>query len=241
MKKMSVFLVVGLCLLLFTGCANKPVSPVSTYKFTIDGVLVKDMASGYDVAWFRVLKDSLAYDSAIITVDSDTVPNFIGHNYMNFDVVLKPESTYTVKVSCPNYDFSLTKYIIIPDTFHISIIDPVVNRGGQQTTISWTASQYASGYFVIVSPPSPEAVGHSALVNSSPETVDPPAFRTTSQDRVIYGTYLVYVVSYRESYLLYNYLFSIPDSLPTGNLNGANGTIGAGVIAPEGFIVVTTL
>jgi hypothetical protein len=244
MKKASIFLVAGLCLLLFTGCANKPVSPVTTYKFTIDGVVVKDMNYREDIAYFVVQRDSLPFDSAVITVESETLSSYGSGEYyfaLPFTVFI-PRDTLNIIISCASDSVTFNKRIVMPDTFRITDILPSrLDPGGDSRVIYWTASQYASGYFVVVSH-SP-AVGHNALVsyNSTTETIDRSAFRT-SQDGLITGTYPVYVVSYRESFLSYiGMIFAIPDSLPTGNIDGANGTIGAGVIAPKDSIVVTTL
>jgi len=51
--------------------------------------------------------------------------------------------------------------------------------------------------------------------------------------RFITGTYQINLVSYRASFLYYPGMeFYLPAGLPSGNIQGANGTIGAGVIAP---------
>ncbi|MCJ7508146.1 MAG: hypothetical protein MUO85_05370 [candidate division Zixibacteria bacterium] len=242
MKNVSIFLVVGLCLLLFIGCANKPVSPVSTYKFTIDGVLVKDMNLMQDIAYFIVQRDSLPFDSADVIVEGDTLESYGSGEYYLVGpfTTFHPNDTLDITITSESDSVTFTKKIIMPDTFRITDIAPGrLNPGGGSSVIYWTASQYASGYFVVVS--NPPAVGHNALVdyNSTQEEILQSAFQDI-HNNVIPGIYSVYVVSYRESFLLYDPYFDLPNGLPRDNLQfyEANGTIGAGVIAPKDSIIV---
>jgi len=47
----------------------------------------------------------------------------------------------------------------------------------------------------------------------------------------------VFLVSYRASFVYYSGMeFYLPAGLPSGNISGANGTIGAGVVAPSASI-----
>jgi hypothetical protein len=198
------------------------------------------MEHNCDFVEFNILKDSSPYDSAMITVNDDTIPNTGNGIYCSYMVELVPKSAHSVKVVCPNHNFSLSRYINVPDTFHITDILPSrQNPGGDTTYIYWTASQYNAGCFVVVS--HPPAAGHNERVNysSAMETILPSAFRSSRTDILIEGTYSVYVVSYCESFLLYNFYFNFPYGLPKDNLSGAKGTIGAGVIAPKDSIVVT--
>ncbi len=244
MKKILILVGVASCLLFLVTCVNKPTGEQENkYRFAINGVLVKDMNYRWDIAYFVIQRDSLPFDSAVVIVEDDTLYSYGNGEYSlaaSFST-FHPKDTLNVVISCASDSFTFSKKIVMPDTFHIiDIVPKRQNPGGETRYIYWTASQYASGYFVIVS--HPPAVGHNALVsyNYTQETIDRAAFRT-SQGDLDTGTYLVYVVSYRETFLLYDTNFDLPDGLPEGNLDGAIGTIGAGVIAPRDSIEVTSL
>lgn len=241
MKKILILVLAGLCLFLSLRC-GKGVNSPQTGQFIINGALVKDMTNSQDIVEFIVRRDSVLFDSAIVTVDGDTIASYgYGGRYYRVTLAnkLHPKDTLNIVISSPSDSVVFTKNIIMPDTFHITYILPNRdNPGGETRNIYWTLSQYTSGYFVVVSCSS--AVGHNKLVdyNSTQETIDPSAFRT-SQGGIVPGTYSVYVVSYRESFISYTGIpFSLPSGLPSGNINGASGTIGAGVIAPKDYIIV---
>jgi len=243
MKKISILVLAGLCLFLFLRCGNGVISPETGHQFIINGALVKNMTYNQDVIEFTIRRDSVLFNSAIVTVEKDTIASYGYGRYFRVTPAdkLHPKDTLNIVVSFPSDSVTFTKDIIMPDTFHITDILPnYQNPNGQNTMlIYWTASQYASGYFVVVS--NPPAVGHNQLVsyNYTMETIDPSAF-TTSQGGIVYGTYSVYVASYKESFISYTGIpFSLPSGLPSGNVNGASGTIGVGVISPKDSIVVT--
>ena len=240
MKKILILVLVGLGLFLFLKC-GKGVNSPQTGQFIINGALVKDMTNNWDIVEFIIRRDSVLFNSAIVTVDGDTIASYGNGRYFRLTLAnkLHPKDTLNIVISSSSDSVVFTKNIIMPDTFHITYILPNRdNPGGGTRNIYWTLSQYTSGYFVVVSYPS--AVGHNQLVsyNSTQETIDPSAFRT-SQGDLVSGTYSVYVVSYRESFVSYTGIpFSLPSGLPSGNINGASGTIGAGVIAPKDYIIV---
>jgi hypothetical protein len=243
MKRIIGFLVVSLCLFLFIGCENKPTSPETTYKFTINGVVVKDINYREDIAYFVVQRDSIPFDSAVITIEGDTVSSYGSGEYYSVSpfTVFWPKDTLDIVISCDSTTFS--KRIVMPDTFHITNIwPPQENPNGDPRYVSWSGSDSASGYFIAVFNSSDsQAVGYTSLVDynfTENREVPRTTFRNSSQTEVIPGTYYVYVVAYRESFLLYDFGFDLPGGLPTGNIDGANGTIGAGVIAPKDSIIV---
>ncbi|MFQ6032404.1 MAG: hypothetical protein ACE5K2_05720, partial [Candidatus Zixiibacteriota bacterium] len=88
----------------------------------------------------------------------------------------------------------------------------------------------------------PGLVGCTTLdeFNNRRETIPREAFRI-GEEIVIYGIYEVYVIAYFRSFLEYRGMpFELPGGLPTNNLDGANGTIGAGVVAEKKYIRVVT-
>ena len=98
----------------------------------------------------------------------------------------------------------------------------------------------ASGYFYsMVRPDGSEGftrvieldeLGHLGI------RIDPDAFYH-ELDVFVTGTYQVFLVAYNSSFLYYPGMeFYVPGGLPSGNLSGANGTIGAGVVAASASI-----
>ncbi|MFQ6002204.1 MAG: hypothetical protein ACE5KJ_00475, partial [Candidatus Zixiibacteriota bacterium] len=88
----------------------------------------------------------------------------------------------------------------------------------------------------------PGVVGYTTLddLNVGSQNIPPEAFRI-GEETVIYGIYEVYVIAYFRSFLEYRGMpFELPGGLPTNNLDGANGTIGAGVVAEKKYIRVVT-
>ncbi len=244
MKRNLVFLLF-FPLVLFLSCGGKtttrPTKP--KYKFTINGVVVKDLSLGKDIAYFTVLRDSTAFDSAVVKVGPDTLENHPGGIYSKEDSYLFGfEDAIVVRVSSAKDNFAVNFNDTVPGFFHITDITNIVDRevhSGDIPRILFTSSANASGYFIsVIKRNNTEgAKGHTALIpwdkiGNYPIPAD--AFGDRFGNFVT-GTYLIYLIAYNKSFVAYSPFmkFELPAGLPKdNNISGANGTIGAGVVAP---------
>lgn len=246
--KRNLFFLLLFSLVLFLSCGGKtttrPTKP--KYKFTINGVVVKDLSLGKDIAYFTVLRDSTAFDSAVVRVGADTLKNQGSGTYYK-ETPLSFGQNVSITISCAKDSFSLATSRLIPSNFYIDDLPldgDTLNPGGQSVPVSWGPSINAFGYFLSVVKPdtTPGVVGYTILdnLNDRSETILPTGFRT-SQGTLVYGRYYVYVIAYYKSFLRYPEMpFELAQGLPTDNLSGANGTIGAGVVAEKKYIRVVT-
>lgn len=249
MKKSLTFLLL-FPLVLFFYCGGKRTTRPSKpkYEFTINGVVVKNLNLGMDIAYFTILRDSVLFDSAVVKVGSDTLENQGSGVYHDeapqlFDF----GQNISISVSCAEDSFSLDTFMVIPDAFYIDDLpldDDTLNPGGLSVPVSWRPSVHASGYFLSIVKPdtTPGLVGYTTLddLNDGRENIPPEAFRIG--DNLIEGRYEVYVIAYYESFLEYPGMpFELAHGLPIDNLDGANGTIGAGMVAEKKYIRVVAL
>ena len=254
MKNMSfksIGLVVLLGILLSLSCNGKVTTrPEQTnYRFTINGVVVKDIDLNKDIIYLEVLRDSVTFDSAAVIVGKYTIANQgngiyrkEASNLFNFG------QSISISITCAKDNFSLTASRTIPGNFHINELPldgDTLDPAGEEVHMTWTPSSGASGYFYSVVKPdtTPGVVGYAHLddLNDRAETIPPQAFRT-SQGTLVEGRYDVYVVSYYRSFTNYQgMVFELPAGLPNDTLENANGIIGAGVVASKKRISVVTL
>jgi hypothetical protein len=247
MEKSLIFLLF-LPLVLFFSCGGKtttrPTKP--KFKFTINGVVVKDLSLGKDIAYFTILRDSTAFDSAVVRVGTDTLNNQgNGIYYKEASQLFNFEQTVSINISSTQDSFSLGTSVLMPGNFLINELpaNDTLNVGGHYFIVSWQASAHASGYFLSVVKPdtTPGIVGYTTLddLNNRSENIPPDAFRIGVN--LVEGCYEVYVIAYSGSFLEYPGMpFELAQGLPKDNLDGANGTIGAGVVAEKKSIRVTT-
>lgn len=244
--RMTFVIILFLCALtLLLSCGGKittrPRPP--KYQFTMNGVVVKDLNLGKDIAYFTVLRDSVAFDSAVIVLETasrtDTLLSQGGGVYseetshlFDFGHVVK------ISISSSVDKFNLTSLMFIPEYFYISV--DTINPGGDPVPVDWSPSNLASGYILsLVTPDTmPPAVGYTDRARGTGLTIPREAFRTSGDD-LVRGIYEVYVIAYYESFPEYpGMVFELPAGLPTDNLKNANGTIGAGVVAQKKHIRV---
>ncbi|MFH1335822.1 MAG: hypothetical protein ABII96_04840 [Candidatus Zixiibacteriota bacterium] len=246
----SIGLVVLLSILLSLSCGGKVITrPNQTnFQFTINGVVVKDMNLNKDIVYFAVLRDSVAFDSAVVKVGNDTIA-YQGNgiyrkeatNLFNFG------QSVSITITSTKDNFSLTASRHIPGSFNINdlpLAGDTLNPAGESVPFTWDVSSNASGYFFSVIRPdtTPGVVGYTALddLNDRSETIPVDAFRT-SQGTLVYGRYEVYVIAYNQSFTNYQgMIFELPAGLSVDNLENANGIIGAGVVAQKKRISVVT-
>lgn len=239
-------LVLFLLIIFFFSCGGKVTTRPDDdeHEFTINGVVVKDMNSGKDIAYFSILRDSDPYAGAVVEVGSDTLENKQdGNYYLEGFPLFGFGKTVSISISSTETDLNVTTSRVIPSSFFIEELpaDDQLNVGGHEVPVQWDASASASGYFLSVGGPA-GSLGYAVLDegNNRAETIPPDAFRDVP-DNLVEGFYEIYVIAFSTSFAYFTSIaFELPAGLPTGNISGANGTIGAGVIAPSATIEVTS-
>jgi hypothetical protein len=236
---------IGLILLISLGLSLSCGGKVTTrteepeYQFTINGILVKDMNLSIDIAHFNVLRDSDPFSGASVVVGTDTLTNQGGGNYhKEASELFGFGEEVTVTVSSSGDNFSLTKTVVIPGSFQITSFNPPVLTSSNYhlLKIYGSASAGAEGYFIDFIKPngSNGYAGLVSLIEMVQGIEDIPRETFEEGGEYITGTYTVYAAAYQGGFPSFPGMpFYLPGDLPTGNLSGANGTIGAGVIAPS--------
>jgi hypothetical protein len=238
--KRSLIFLLFFPLVLFLSCGGKtttrPIKP--KYRFTINGVVVKDLSLGKDIAYFTVLRDSTAFDNALVRVGQDTLKSQGGGIYSKkashlFDF----GDAVTITVSSAVDTFAVNLNANIPGFFYITNITGIsggIMHSEDKPHILFTSSANATGYFIKENNIE-GAKGLNSLIlwdEIGNYTLPDSTFRDI-HDNFITGTYLIYLVAYNKSFLAYSDMkFQLPEGLPKNNISGANGTIGAGVVAP---------
>ncbi len=237
MKKSLVFVLV-FPLVAFFYCGGKRTTRTTQpeYKFTVNGVVVKDLSIGKDIAYFTVLRDSIAFDSALVRVGTDTVESRGGGVYAKeASYLFGFEDTVNITVSSAEDDFTVLFDAVIPGYFRITSINrrQVTAAQADNVVVTFNASANATGYFIsVVRPDGSNGYTDRVLAIEIPNKgVLPDAFNPGGV--FTQGTYLIYMVSYHKSFLRYpGRGFYLPAGLPEDGLTGAHGAIGAGVVAP---------
>lgn len=237
MKKSLVFLLV-FPLILFFFCGGKRTTRTTEpkYKFTINGVVVKDLSLGTDIAYFTILRDSVAFDSALVKVGSDTLKSQGWGIYSKeaphlFDFA----DAITITISSAADDFTLRFDAVIPGYFRMTSINHrnVTASLADQVAVNFNSSANASGYFISVIRPNGSNGYTDRVLAEEIGSKSLPRDPFYIGDNFTTGTYLIYLVSYYQSFSWYPAMeFYLPDGLPQDNISGANGTIGVGVVAP---------
>jgi hypothetical protein len=237
MKRSLVFLLF-LPLVLFFSCGGKtttrPTQP--KYKFTINGVVVKDLSLSKDIAYFTVLRDSTTFDSAVVKVGAYTLTSQgNGTYYKQASQLFNFGQNVSINISSPQDTFNLGTSVLMPGYFQITskARDSVTSAQTNDVAMSFSLSSGASGYFKsIVKPDGSNGFTDVIPATEIPNTSIPRDAFYEGQTFVI-GIYKIYLVAYRASFLVYPGMgFYLPSVLPTNNISSANGTIGAGVVAP---------
>lgn len=233
---------IGLILLLCTGLSLSCGGKVTTrteepeYEFTINGALVKDMDLGKDIACFTILRDSDPVTGAVVIVGSDTLADQGGGKYFKDASKLFDFGEHVLILISSSVDtFALTTSGQVPGSFQITSINPspVTGARAEEVFVYGSSSAGAQGYFMNVIRPD-GSNGYAGLVSLIDMIQGKRLPRDTFGEggAFLTGTYKVYAVAYHGSFVSYPGMpFYLPDDLPTGNISGANGTIGAGVVA----------
>jgi hypothetical protein len=237
MKKSLIFLLL-FPLVIFLHCGGKRTTRTSEpeYEFTINGVVVKDLTIGKDIAYFTVLRDSVAFDSAVVRVGVDTLESKGGGVYSEeashlFDL----GEVLGIAVSSAEDHFTLSFDAVVPGSFGITSINhrTVTAALADKVVVNFSASQNATGYFISVKRPDGSNGFTERILGEEIGYKNLPPDPFYVGDTFVGGTYLIYLVSYYKGFLRYPGMgFYLPAGLPDGDLAGAYGTIGVGVVAP---------
>jgi hypothetical protein len=247
MKKLILFLMTAVLLFGYS-CGNKPTGP-STEKptFTIYGAVVKDMNVSKDIVYFTVRRNDTLYNEATVKVGNKTILNSGAGLYDSIfaDTTFHVKTAYTDSIISSLDTVTITFGFTMPDTFKIKPLPlpgDTLNAGGHSVVVEWTPSASDSGYFISVAKGDAILGANldSATVGETQYTILPKTFQNSASNLVT-GYYYVYVVAYNRSFVSYSDTFALPAGLPSNNITGAKGTIGAGVIAIKAIIYVTTL
>jgi hypothetical protein len=231
-------LILFLLIIFFFSCGGKVVTrpPDDQHEFTINGVVLKDMNTGKDIAYFAILKNGDPFDGALVKVNSDTLDNQgNGNYYLEGFPLFDFGQNVSISISSAADQFSLITSRQMPGSFQITDINytTVTSALSDDVRVTFGTSGGASGYFYSVVKPD-GSDGFTAVIQPN-QFGDTPIQRDAFYDGLdvfITGTYQVFLVAYGFSFLYYPSMeFYVPGGLPSGNLSGANGTIGAGVVA----------
>lgn len=238
MSTVKIGLVILLGAFLSLSCNGKTTtrSKQTNYQFTINGALVKDRNSGKDIAYFTILRDSVLFNGALVKVGADTIKSLGNGVYQKKATALfNYGQNISIAISSVQDNFSISTSILMPGSFEIIEIDPRDSMTASQTDLVYVKfglSAGASGYFMSVLQPGGEN-GYTTVIPAigiGNAKIDRSAFY--NGNNAVPGWYDVYVVAYRSSFLAYpGMTFFLPAGLPANSIPGANGTIGAGVIA----------
>ena len=236
-------LVLFLLIIFFFSCGGKVTTrpPSDDFEFTINGVVVKDMNSGKDIAYFSILRNGDPFAGAVVMVNSDTLENEGNGNYfLDGFPLFNYGQTVLINISSAADDFDLSASRQMPGSFEITEINWPTIRSAQShlVRVTYSISTGASGYFYSVVKPD-GSDGFTTVIEPS-QFGETPIQRDAFLDELgefETGTYQVFLVAYNPSFLYYPGMeFYVPGGLPSGNLSGANGTIGAGVVAASASI-----
>ena len=231
-----VFLLGALLILSCNGKTTTRTKPTN-FQFTINGVLVKDTSLGKDIISFEVLRDSVAFDSAVVKVGTDTVKNSGSGTYFKQATHLfNYGQNVTISISVAKDNFVLNTSILMPGSFKITGQNhpKVTGNSASDMILYFSFSSGASGYFVSILQPG-DVDGYTGTLAGNDLSGEgmhiPTETFYNGSNNLVFGKYKVYLVAYRNSFLAYpGMLFFLPSGLPTNNISGANGTIGAGVV-----------
>lgn len=247
MKK-SILLIWIAVLLISFSCEKKPTGPTTQKpSFTVYGVVVKDLNISKDIAYFTVSRNDTLFNAATVKVGNKTIPSIGSGSYFSDTMAFVAATSYTDSIISAQDTMAMIFNFALPGTFLLNPIrgNDSLNVQGHSVTVTWTPSDSASGYFMCVVKGDSISgaklyAGTVPVASGTQATITPDVFRDVANNPVP-GYYWVYIVAYNKSFVGYPGMpFPLPAGLPAGNIAGATGTLGAGVIAPKGYIYVTT-
>jgi hypothetical protein len=242
--KLSPIILIGL---VFLSCGKSSLKPPTGLHYTVNGVVVKDMTTSKDLAFFSVLRDSVPYSQALVKVDTVKIDSLGGGVFFKEFLInkFKPKYSYSITIFCPQDSTTITFPFVMPDTFRIASINPPYGDFQMRARgVEWRASFASTGYFISVREKAPAqgAKGFLGYPDIGTTSVTIPIESFYNGTVPIFNTYYINIVAYYKSFLTFpNIPFSLPGGLPLNNINGASGTIGIGVLAPVDSIKISSL
>jgi hypothetical protein len=248
MKKSIVLIWIAILLFSFS-CEKKSVGPITQKPtFTIYGAVIKDLNLSKDIAYFTVSRNDTLFDGATVKVGSRTIPSIGSGSYFSNTLSFPAAMPYIDSIISAQDTVTITFGFTLPDTFSANVtpIKDTFTIAEFPIYVNWTGSDSATGYIVSVAKGDsiPGAALYSVIVPTSDGTQAPIPVSTVKNtaDELVTGYYWIYVIAYNKSFPTYPGIpFNLPAGLPANNISGAQGTIGAGVIAQKAVIFVTTL
>ncbi len=211
--------------------------------FNVNCVLVKDLNTGTDLAYFEIQRNAVFSNIDTVKVDTFLIP--ISGTGKNFSNTLLFDFLSLINVRLVNLAdaFSSSGGVRMPDSFEIDTISGIpypLNPGGQAVTLTFTPSESTTSYIISVAPQDTlsTAAGYSDFVTCCQATIPPEAFRD-SAGTPQFGTYYIYMVAFKNSFYTYPGIpFSLPAGIPTSSLPNTSGTFGAGIVAQKDSVIV---
>ncbi len=241
MKKTVIFLLL-FPLILFFYCGGKRTTRTTEpkYEFTINGVVVKDLSIGTDIAYFTILRDSVAFDSALVKVGLYALESQGHGNYSKRGFPLFGfGDTVAVTVSSTEQDLNFESELVIPGFFRVTekVPDTTVLSSTENVALYFSAAANASQYFISVLKRGDVegTLGHTALIPWD-KIGNYPIPNTTFRDihdNYKTGIYLIYLIAYNKGFSSYPDMeFELPEELPRSTASLPGRLIGAAVVAP---------
>jgi hypothetical protein len=244
LKKLILFLMIAVLLFGYS-CGKKPTAPVTKKTtFTVYGAVVKDMNFSKDIVYFTVRRNDTLYNSATVKVGNKTILNSGAGLYDSLfaDTTFKVKTAYTDSIISSQDTVTITFGFTMPDTFsaQTSSDKDTFRLQDFPIEVTWTASSNSSGYFIsmVKGDTIPGAMLYSTTKSGTSASIPGDAVLNVF-DQLVTGYYWIFVVAYNKSFVSYpDVPFDLPVGLPANNISGAEGTIGAGVIAKKVTIYV---
>ncbi len=248
---MKYFLVlIGIFLLVPVGCEKgKRITPPEEHTFQVEGVVVRDLNTGMDIASVSVERDSVPFLDAQVKVNGHELGliDTSGIYYLMAPNLFPSLSPCSLFVFSEPDSYTVEGLAVMPKDFEIDTISHQNYKYGStpRPTVEWTVSDSARGYFISVvgveEADSAERFTQISSYNQRSASIPWETFWREGTTEPLPGPYVVWVVAYNRSFVgYYDIPFPIPDGLPQGNIEGDQGTFGAGVIAVPDTIWVTT-
>lgn len=192
--------------LILANCDTNPQSSDrSDFDYRLNGVLVCTQGEPACLIHFDMQREDSTFSDAEIILGNDTISWRLGHYWKIISDSIDNAGLKNLTIRDADL-FADTLSITRPGELSVSISglpENRINPGGASVNISWTASEYAEGYYLIVYKllsGSWEPL-HSAWVTSgaTSTTITPDAFRWSNGIEVDTGWYRAFICSYTGS------------------------------------------
>jgi len=228
-------------MLVFGGCEEgKKITPPEERTFQIEGVVVRDLNTGMDIASVSVERDGEPFQEAQVKVNNyqlDQIDTTGVYYRMDEDLFISFSPCSLFVFSEPD-SYMVEGSAVMPADFEIDTISHqnYIYGSTPRPTVEWTISDSVRGYFISVvgvgKADSAKGFTQISPYNQRSASILLETFWREGTNNPLSGPYVVWVVAYNRSFVSYHDIpFPIPDGLPEGNVGKNEGTFGAGVIA----------